>query len=78
MAEEILPGAAERAAVLLADVAEQRWEQATSGFDQRMAKALDARGLRVELSHESPFARLLVSVRDPESALAVIRGATGI
>jgi len=45
MAEEILPGAAERAAVLLADVAEQRWEQATAGFDQRMAKALDARGL---------------------------------
>ena len=45
MAEEILPGAAEHAAVLLADVAEQRWEQATSGFDQRMAKALDARGL---------------------------------
>jgi hypothetical protein len=45
MSDAILPGAAERAAVLLADVAEQRWEQATSGFDQRMAKALDARGL---------------------------------
>jgi hypothetical protein len=45
MAEEILPGAAERAAGLLADVAERRWEQATSGFDQRMANALDARGL---------------------------------
>ena len=45
MAEEILPGAAERAASLLADVADQRWEQATSGFDQRMAAALDARGL---------------------------------
>ena len=45
MAEEILPGTAERAAVLLADVAEQRWEQATSDFDQRMAKALDARRL---------------------------------
>ena len=45
MAEEILPDAAERAAALLADVAEQRWEQATSGFDQRMAKALDARRL---------------------------------
>ena len=26
-------------------MAEQRWEQAISGFDQRMAKALDARGL---------------------------------
>ena len=45
MAEEILPGAAERAAIMLADVAEQRWDQVTSGFDQRMAKALDARGL---------------------------------
>ena len=45
MAEEILPGTAERAAVLLADVAERRWEQATSDFDQRMAKALDARRL---------------------------------
>ena len=45
MAEEILPGAPERAADLLADVAEQRWEQATSGFNQQMAKALDARRL---------------------------------
>lgn len=45
MAEQILSGAAERAASLLADVVEQRWEQATADFDQRMAKALDARGL---------------------------------
>jgi hypothetical protein len=45
MAEEILPGAAERAAGLLADVAEQRWAQVTSGFDARMTKALDARRL---------------------------------
>jgi len=45
MSDTILPDAAERAAGLLADVAEQRWEQATSGFDQRMAKALDPRGL---------------------------------
>ena len=45
MSDTILPGTAERAAVLLADVAEQRWEQVTSGFDQRMAKALDARRL---------------------------------
>ena len=45
MSETILPGAAERAASLLADVAEQRWEQATSGFDQRMAQALDAQRL---------------------------------
>ena len=50
MAEEILPGAAERAAGLLADVAEQRWAEATSDFDQRMAKALDARRLAAALS----------------------------
>jgi len=41
MSDTILPGAAERAAGLLADVAEQRWAQATAGFNQRMAKALD-------------------------------------
>lgn len=45
MAERILPGAAERAAALFADVAEQRWEQATVGFSQRMSEALDARRL---------------------------------
>jgi Protein of unknown function (DUF3887) len=45
MSDTILPGAAERAAVLLADVAEQRWAQATVGFNQRMAQALDTRGL---------------------------------
>jgi hypothetical protein len=45
MAEEILPDAAERATSLLTDVTEHRWDQATSGFDQRMAQALDAHGL---------------------------------
>ena len=45
MSDTILPGAAERAAGLLADVAEQRWAQATADFNQRMAQALDARGL---------------------------------
>ncbi|MGH3285775.1 MAG: DUF3887 domain-containing protein [Streptosporangiaceae bacterium] len=45
MSDTILPGAAERATGLLADVAEQRWAQATDGFGQRMAQALDARGL---------------------------------
>jgi len=45
MSDTILPGAAERAAGLLADISEQRWEQATGGFNQRMAEALDARGL---------------------------------
>jgi hypothetical protein len=45
MAEEILPGAAERAAGLFADVAEQRWAQVTPGFDARMTEALDAQRL---------------------------------
>ena len=34
--------------------------------------------VRVELSNEAPFAQLLVSVRDAESTLAAIRGATGV
>jgi hypothetical protein len=33
---------------------------------------------RVELTDEAPYAQLLVSVRDAESALAAIHGATGI
>ena len=45
MADTILPGAAERATALLADVAEQRWEQARADFDPRMSKALDAQAL---------------------------------
>ena len=45
MADAILDGAAERAASLLADVAEQRWEQARAGFDQRMSEALGAQAL---------------------------------
>ncbi|MGH3256692.1 MAG: hypothetical protein ACRDOU_15085, partial [Streptosporangiaceae bacterium] len=40
MADAILPGATGRAASLIADVAEQRWEQARAGFDQRMSAAL--------------------------------------
>jgi hypothetical protein len=34
--------------------------------------------VRVELSQESPFSRLLVSVDDPDTILAAIRSATGI
>jgi hypothetical protein len=34
--------------------------------------------VRVDLSQDSPFARLVVSVADPDSTLAAIRGATGI
>jgi hypothetical protein len=45
MADAILPGATERAASLIADVAEQRWEQARAGFDQRMSAALSAQAL---------------------------------
>jgi Protein of unknown function (DUF3887) len=45
MADAILPGATQRAASLIADVAEQRWEQARAGFDQRMSAALSAQAL---------------------------------
>jgi hypothetical protein len=45
MAEETLPGAAERASTLLADIAERRWDEARADFNQRMADALDASGL---------------------------------
>jgi hypothetical protein len=34
--------------------------------------------VRVDLAEESPFGRLVVSVPDPESAVAAIRGATGV
>ena len=34
--------------------------------------------VRVELSDEAPYAQLLVSVRDPDSTVAAIRGATGV
>jgi hypothetical protein len=34
--------------------------------------------VRVDLSEESPFGRLVVTVTDPESTLAAIRSATGI
>lgn len=34
--------------------------------------------VRVDLSQESPFARLIVSVADPDATLATIRSATGI
>jgi len=45
MAEELLPGAAELAATLFADLAEQRWDHVTAHCDQRVAAKLDAPGL---------------------------------
>ena len=45
MADTILPGAAERAASLFADLTEQRWEQVREGFDQVMSERLDAQAL---------------------------------
>jgi hypothetical protein len=45
MAEGILPGAAERASGLFADIAEQRWDQACAGFSQQMSERLDANAL---------------------------------
>ena len=53
----------------------------TRYFDgSRDFTALVGRGpaIRVELTDEAPYAQLLVSVRDAESALAAIHGATGI
>ena len=34
--------------------------------------------VRVDLSQESPFSRLIVSVTDPDSTLAAIRSAAGV
>ena len=34
--------------------------------------------VRVDLAEESPFARLVVSVADPDSTVAAIRSATGV
>jgi len=34
--------------------------------------------VRVELTDEAPYAQLLVSVPDPDSTVAAIRGATGV
>jgi hypothetical protein len=50
------------------------------GTGGRDFAALLGRGpaIRVELTDESPYAQILVSVRDPESTLAAIRGATGV
>jgi hypothetical protein len=45
MAEELLPGAAELATALFADLAEQLWDHVTAHFDQRVAAKLDAPGL---------------------------------
>lgn len=45
MAEDILPGASERASGLFADVTEQRWDQARAGFNQQISERLDATAL---------------------------------
>jgi hypothetical protein len=41
MTEATLPGAAERAVAVLADIVEGRWEQACRDFDETMAAAVD-------------------------------------
>jgi hypothetical protein len=45
MNTSILPGAAEKAAALFADLAEQRWDQVCGMFAPVVAERLDARGL---------------------------------
>ena len=49
-------------------------------MNRRDFVALVARrpAIRVELSDESPYEQLLVSVRDAESTVAAIRAATGV
>ena len=51
MAESTLPGAAERASGLFADIAEQRWDQACAGFNQQMSERLDATALAGVWAH---------------------------
>jgi uncharacterized protein with PIN domain len=45
MADMILPGAAERASSLFADLTGQRWAQVCDSFNQQMTERLDAQGL---------------------------------
>jgi hypothetical protein len=45
MAASMLPGAAERGAALLADLAAGRWAQVGRDFDERVARQLDADGV---------------------------------
>jgi hypothetical protein len=45
MAAAMLPGAAERGAALVADLAAGRWARACQDFDERVARALDAERL---------------------------------
>lgn len=45
MADTILPGAAERASGLFADIAEQRWDQVCAAFNKQMSERLDAMAL---------------------------------
>ncbi len=45
MSTEIAPGAADRAVIIFADLAEGRWEEARQDFNAKMSEALDARRL---------------------------------
>lgn len=51
MADTILPGAAERASGLFADLTEQRWDQVVGGFNQQMSERLDAKALAAVWAH---------------------------
>jgi hypothetical protein len=55
MAEEILPGAAEQASTLFADLTEQRWDHVCAHFDQRVAGKLDASGSAANYTKPLPF-----------------------
>lgn len=51
MADTILPGAAEHASGLFANLTEQRWDQVVGGFNQQMSERLDAKALAAVWAH---------------------------
>ena len=55
------------------------WHQALPLHGKDFAAVVRGRSaVRVDLSNDAPYAQLLVSVSDAESAVAMIRGATGV
>jgi hypothetical protein len=65
MASSILPGAAERAAALLADLVAGRWAQVCRDFDDRVAQQRDADGMAVAWARLTGMIGLLEQVGEP-------------
>jgi hypothetical protein len=51
MSRDVLPGAADRAAAIIASIAEGRWEEARRDFDSRMSAGADAKRLARGWAH---------------------------